>query len=302
VSAYTLNTIGWVRFATGQDGSADIQRSIEFAREHRREEQAARGYANLYQAAVDHMRIVEFDWCFSEGMAYCHDSDLRTYTVCLRGSRATALLRTGRLAEAETLVEAALRETISPVNRLHLLIPFAIACGRRGDPRASGLIDEAWQLAAQVDQRYWLLQLSAGLAETAWVHGDARSLDDRVLTVYGRPVDEDYPWLLGELTTWLARVGLPVRTVAGLPDPFRLELAGEHKPPPSGGTRPAARSRRPPRWRARASPTPCYTGWTCSPRSARRRRRRWSGRCCGSLVTWRSPAARCLRPGRIRAA
>ena len=229
VSAYTLNTIGWVRFATGQDGSADIHRSIEFAREHRREEQAARGYANLYQAAVDHMRIVEFDWCFSEGMAYCHDSDLRTYTVCLRGSRATALLRTGRLAEAETLVEAALRETISPVNRLHLLIPFAIACGRRGDPRASGLFDEAWQLAAQVDQRYWLLQLSAGLAEAAWVHGDARSLDDRVLTVYGRPVDEDYPWLLGELTTWLARVGLPVRTVAGLPDPFRLELAGEHK-------------------------------------------------------------------------
>jgi DNA-binding CsgD family transcriptional regulator len=228
VSAYTLNTIGWVRFAMGQDGAADIRRSIEFAREHRREEQAAVGYANLYQAAVDHMRIAEFDWCFSEGMAYCHDSDLRTYTVCLRGSRATALLRTGRLAEAETLVEAALRETVSPVNRLHLLIPFAIACGRQGDPRADALIDEAWQLAVAVDQRYWLLELSVGLAEAAWLHGGPRGLDDRVLTVYGRPVDEDYPWLLGELTTWLTRLGIPVRVVAGLPQPFRLELAGEH--------------------------------------------------------------------------
>jgi DNA-binding CsgD family transcriptional regulator len=229
VSAYTLNTIGWVRFAMGQDGSADIRRSIEFAREHRREEQAARGYANLYQAAVDHMRIAEFDWCFSEGMAYCHDSDLRTYTVCLRGSRATALLRTGRMAEAETLVEAALRETISPVNRLHLLIPFAIACGRRGDPRASELIDEAWQLAVEVDQRYWLLELSVALAEAAWLQGDPGGLDDRVLAVYGRPVDEDYLWLLGELTTWLTRLDVPVRAVAGLPEPFRLERDGEHE-------------------------------------------------------------------------
>jgi DNA-binding CsgD family transcriptional regulator/tetratricopeptide (TPR) repeat protein len=229
VSASTLNTIGWVRFAMGQDGSADLRRSIEFALEYRREEQAARGYANLYQAAVDQMRFAEFDWCFSEGMAYCHDNDLRTYTVCLLGSRATALLRTGRLAEADTLVGAALRETISPVNRLHLLIPFAIARGRRGDPRATRLIDEAWQLAVGVDQRYWLLQLASGLAEAAWLSGDPRSLDDRVLAVYERPVDEDYPWLLGELTTWLARLGVPVRPVAGRPEPFRRELAGEHE-------------------------------------------------------------------------
>ena len=229
VSADMLNTIGWVRFGMGQDGSADLRRSIELAIEHQREEQAARGYANLYQAAVDHMRIAEFDWCFSQGMAYCNDNDLRTFTVCLRGSRAAALLRTGRLAEADTLVEAALRETISPVNRLHLLIPLAVARGRRGDPRATGLIDEAWQLAVDVDQRYWQLQLAAGMAEAAWLRGDPGTLDDRVLALYAQPVDEDNPWLLGELTTWLDRLGVPVRAVDGLPEPYRRELAGDHE-------------------------------------------------------------------------
>jgi DNA-binding CsgD family transcriptional regulator/tetratricopeptide (TPR) repeat protein len=229
VSANTLNTVGSVRFAMGQDGSADLRRSIEIALEHQLEDHAARDYTNLYQGAVDHMRFAEFDWCFSEGMAYCHNNDLRTFTVCLRGSRATALLRTGRLAETGTLVADTLRETISPVNRLHLLIPLAIARGRQGDPRATGLIDEAWQLAVGADQRYWLLQLSSGLAEAAWLRDDPRTLDDRVLALYERQVDEDYPWLLGELTTWLDRLGVPVRPVAGLPEPYRRELAGDHE-------------------------------------------------------------------------
>jgi len=228
VSAYTLNTIGWVRFEMGQDGSADLRRSIEIAVEHQLEEQAGRGYANLYQGAIDHMRFAEFDWCFADGMAYCNDNDLLTYTVCLRGSRAAALLRAGRLAETGALVEDTLRDTISPVNRLHLLIPLAIARGRQGDPRATGLIDEAWQLAVEVDQRYWLLQLSTGLAEAAWLRGDPRTLDDRVLALYERPVDEDHPWQLGELTTWLHRLDVPVRAVSGLPEPFGQELAGNH--------------------------------------------------------------------------
>src|SRR5215470_726125 len=228
VSANTLGTIGWLRFAMGQDGSADMRRAIETALEHRREEQAARGYANLYQAAVDQMRFAEFDWCFSQGMAYCNDNDLRTYTVCLRASRATALLRAGRLAETGTLVEDTLRETVSPVNRLHLLIPLAIARVRRGDPRAMEPIDEAWRLAVEGDQRYWLLQLSSGLAEAAWLRGDPRTLDDRVLALYERPVDEDNPWLLGELTTWLSRLGVPVRSMDGIPEPYRRELVGDH--------------------------------------------------------------------------
>jgi DNA-binding CsgD family transcriptional regulator/tetratricopeptide (TPR) repeat protein len=229
VSAYTLNTIGWVRFEMGQDGSADLRRSIEIALEHQLEEQAGRGYANLYQGLVEHMRFAESDWCYTDGMAYCNDNDMPTYSVCLHGSRAAALLRAGRLAETDTLVEQTLRETISPVNRLHLLIPLAIARGRQGDPRAAGLIDEAWRLAVDTDQRYWLLQLSAGRAEAAWLRGESRSLDDRVLTLHEQRVPEDHPWQLGELTTWLHRLGVPVRPVSGLPEPFGLELAGDHE-------------------------------------------------------------------------
>jgi DNA-binding CsgD family transcriptional regulator len=41
-------------------------------------------------------------------------------------------------------------------------------------------------------------------------------------------VDEDHPWLLGELTTWWHRLGVPVRPVRDLPEPYRQELAGHH--------------------------------------------------------------------------
>jgi DNA-binding CsgD family transcriptional regulator len=229
--AYSLNTIGTLEVGVERDGFAALERSIELAREHRLDDAVGRGYANLYQATVDRCRFTEYEWCFTEGIAYARENDTATYTSCLRGSRATALLRTGRLSETVALVEATLRETVSPVNRLHLLIPLAAARLRQGHPDADALREQAWQLAVGIGERGWLLRMAVVQAEAVWLAGGARvpgdALTARVLDVARTPRDDD-PWLLGELLVWLDRLRLPRPRTTSPALPYALELAGDH--------------------------------------------------------------------------
>jgi DNA-binding CsgD family transcriptional regulator len=226
--AYGLNTIGMLEIGAGRDGFGDIARSLELALEHHLDDEAGRGYANLYQAAVDRCRFAEYAQCFDQGLAFCREHDTATYSVCLRGSHVTALLRTGRLAESTALADETLRETISPVNRLHLLIPLAAACLRQGDPRANAALDQAWQLATGIGERGWLLRVAAVSAEAAWLAGRADTLDERAVDAARSRPDDDDLWLRAELTVWLDRLNVPCRGPASPPGPHALELSGEH--------------------------------------------------------------------------
>jgi DNA-binding CsgD family transcriptional regulator len=227
--AYSLNSIGMLQIAAGRDGFADIERSLELALEHDLDDEAGRGYGNLYQAAVDRCRFAEYAQCFTDGMAFCHEHDTATFSVCLRGSHATALLRTGRLAETTALVEETLHETISPVNRLHLLISLAAARLLQGDPGADAVMEQAWHLAASTGERGWLLRLASLAAEAAWLAGRPDALDERVIDVAGSHADDEDTWLRAELVVWLDRLGVPGPRPARPPAPYALELNGDHE-------------------------------------------------------------------------
>jgi DNA-binding CsgD family transcriptional regulator len=227
--AYSLNTVGLLRIGAGDDGFADIARSLGLALEHDLDDEAGRGYANLYQAAVDRFRFAEYARCFTDGMAFSHEHDAATYGVCLRGSHAAALLRTGRLAETTILVEETLRETVSPVNRLHLLISLAAARLLQGDPGADAAVEEAWSLATSTGERGWLLRMASLTAGAAWLAGRADALDERVIDVAGSQADDEDTWLRAELIVWLDRLGIRGRRPARPPTPYALELNGDHE-------------------------------------------------------------------------
>ena len=227
VMAYALTTIGAFRFLMGQDGFADIERSIDIARKHGLDEQAARGYADIYQAAVDRFRFADYEHVFVEGIAFCRENEMRTYSVCIRGSRATAFLHMGRFTEAAQLAGDTLRETISPINRLHLLIPLATARLRMGDPEGNVLLDEAWQLAVEVGEVQWQLLLAWAWAEAAWLGGDPSALDPRATAVYEASAGHD-PWLVAGLAVRLDRIGRLSWRPDDLPEPYVYELDGNY--------------------------------------------------------------------------
>ena len=65
--------------------------------------QAGRAYANMHAVYCRQRRFDEAERYFAEGIAYCDEHDIGTFSACLRGERAAALEKTGRWQESATL-------------------------------------------------------------------------------------------------------------------------------------------------------------------------------------------------------
>ena len=100
------------------------------------------------------------------------------------------------------------------------------ASGSAGLKRAAGS-EETWALGLGNDETFWLVQIATAAAQGAWLTGDPDLVDERVFTTYRRGVGTD-PWMVGELTAWLLRLGHDVVPAPGLPGPYAAEVTGDH--------------------------------------------------------------------------
>ncbi len=224
--ASALQDLGWLRIVSGRDGWTEMEESLALSRDGGFERDAARGYANLYQLAVDHLRIADYEWLYVEGDAYNVDSEMPTFRWCLLGSRVMALVRLGRLTEAVDLATMMLEQPISPVNQLHVLSGLGPALVRLGDPAADARLAAGRALADANGEAYWAGFTANAMLQHAWLTG-ADDLDEAwVLDVWQRVATEG-PWIRAELALWLARTGLLVEPPADAPGPYALEFAGD---------------------------------------------------------------------------
>ena len=133
------------------------------------------------------------------------------------GWRAVTLLLQGRWDEAaELCVQMLARPGISPVNRLNPLRVLGSIRGRRGEPGAWELLDEAVALAEGTGEPPWIAPVRAARAELRWLLGPARPGRSRRS---GRPYDRALghvdPWTFGSLAIWLAAAAGAGRPPAG---------------------------------------------------------------------------------------
>jgi DNA-binding CsgD family transcriptional regulator len=211
---------GVIDYALLEDALAHGKRSSDAAL-------TACTYTNIHEAMVDQLRLDACPDVFAEGLAYCLDHEQHTYSVCLRGSRTIELVRRGANAEAIDLALATMEETISPINRMHLMIGLVRAAFRLGRPEARPWLDELWDLARSNDETFWMISVATAAAEAAWLTDDAALVTDEVHAIYRRGLSDD-PWVQGDLMSWLARLGHPVAVEHALPAPYSLEVAGQY--------------------------------------------------------------------------
>ncbi|MGY2874649.1 DNA-binding CsgD family transcriptional regulator [Marmoricola sp. URHA0025 HA25] len=188
---------------------------------------AASGYVNLYENSIDQLRLDAYSDRYQEGLSYCLDHEQHTYSLCMRGAHVAELVRRGRNREAVELALATMQETVSPVNRMYLLLGVCRAGFRLGRPEAQEWLDELWPLVRGNDETFWLVQVATVAAEAAWLTGDPALVTEEVVDVYRRGLVDD-PWVHGDLTSWLSRLGHPVDPDRAVSPPYSLELAGRY--------------------------------------------------------------------------
>ena len=222
-----LNNEGFLVFCNGGDGAPRLREALDIAKRTGAETQIARGYANLHEVLVTSRRFAEVESVYHDGLAYCEERDIPTYTTCLQGRRTISLGLQGRTREGWELAHELLGGSFpSPVNRLTSLISAGVLGARLGEPGIWRWLDEAWELAVGVDDADWPILAGTARAEARWLDGDE---PQAVIEL-----ERTRPWLArgeqwhrGGAAAWFSRLGLPVDD-GPLGEPYALEIAGRH--------------------------------------------------------------------------
>jgi DNA-binding CsgD family transcriptional regulator len=225
IVAYALTTAGIADAVAG--GSLDrLRRGLAVALEAGLEEAVGRAYGALTFAAVRRRAWADADRWLDAGLRHAFDRSLEGSRLYLLGWRAAASLARGRWDAAAADAAAALAHPEARLSRVWALLALARLRARRGDPDVWQPLEEVRELTTH-DTPQKLVPLNLVATEAAFLEGDhARAALEAGSLPAADLVDR---WIAGELAVWRRRIGLPAEDAGPVPEPFALELAGDHE-------------------------------------------------------------------------
>jgi DNA-binding CsgD family transcriptional regulator/tetratricopeptide (TPR) repeat protein len=211
---------------TGGEWTADLRQGMDVALSAGLDSEAGRAFANLYNAYAGRRRFAEAERCFTDGIVFCDEHDLDTYTVFLRGERAVALQRTGRWDEAVALsAEVLASADRSSLYRLNPLYVLGLIRARRHESAAWEYLDEAAARADACAEPQFIIPVRLARAEAYWLQGEPDLAAREAELADDAEVGSD-GWERGEIAVWLRRTGSPRPPRGELAGPYQLQMAG----------------------------------------------------------------------------
>ncbi|WP_345524082.1 AAA family ATPase [Nocardioides conyzicola] len=211
----------------GGDWVGTIRSALELARRERLEKQVATAYASAYELFEVQHRYAEGEAWYRDGLAYCDERDITTYSTCLRGRRSLALLDQGRWDEAARLAEQVLATPASPANHLTSLTSLGLLRARQGHDDAEKLLECALDAAEDLDDPPYVVLVRLARTEARWLVDDHAGATEELAAARARLLPR-LPWETATVQLWEARLaGTPVESPGVLPgDAAAWEVLG----------------------------------------------------------------------------
>jgi DNA-binding SARP family transcriptional activator len=220
------------QLAAGDEGARDrLSDHIASARANGWDELASTGYSQLSSLDVEHRRLRAAGRVLEESLPFAITCDIPICRHWQTAVRSRVRLGLGDWDGALDDVGHVLGQDGMPLARMWPLMITDLVALRRGERSGTGpSLEGAWQLCASIDEPLRRLSVLSALAEVMWTTGAA---DDRVGTEAVRDLERlagtpGAEWAVGELATWLARLGLLRQVPAPVAEPYRLAFAGRH--------------------------------------------------------------------------
>ena len=230
VVSFALNTIGCALVIGGQaDGRSQIKQALDLALEADLPQAAGRAYLHLHEFSVALNEFAVSERYYTEGLAYSEGREMGVFSACLLGWRSCSLLLQGRWDEAAEMAGQMLDwPHISPINRLNPLRVAGLIRGRRGDDSGGWkLLDESLEPATRLGEPAWLIPLRTARAELYWLAGHTEQAVTEASAAFAVAPGQVDPWTTGAAAIWLPRLGRAADLPENLPEPYRLEAAGD---------------------------------------------------------------------------
>jgi DNA-binding CsgD family transcriptional regulator/tetratricopeptide (TPR) repeat protein len=222
-----LNNVAAGDLALRRDWTRVMKEALRIALDAGAEAQVGRAYANMYSFYTAQFRFAEAERFWRDGIAYCDERDMTTYSTCLRGHRALALKDLGRWDDAAALAERVLATEASPVNLLTSQTTLGLIRARRGDEGAFDVLDAAIEAAEGVDETPWVALTRLARAEACWLAGDDAGARQELAEVRRRVTPFDYTED-ARVCVWEQRLLGEASPASPAPGPWATSLIGEH--------------------------------------------------------------------------
>jgi DNA-binding CsgD family transcriptional regulator len=228
IRSHALNNIGTALLQTGDtSGLSKLEHSLTIALDHNLQEHAARAYANLVCIAVRHYEHERACRYISEGLEYCELYEVHDCLAYIRAFNAQYELNTGSWDKAARTAANLIDQQILPTQRVLPLTILALVRGRRGDPGAESLLDNAAQLASPMGELQRIGPVAAARAELAWYRGDIEDVARQAMVGLQVSATQQYVWTKGELCYWRHRAQPTSSIPSDLPEPYALMIVGD---------------------------------------------------------------------------
>ncbi|WP_323101674.1 ATP-binding protein [Intrasporangium sp. YIM S08009] len=205
VRVHALNNLGTIEVTVGaiEAGTQLLTASLDGARAADLHEHAARAYCNLASAAVLQRRHDDARRWLDEGIDYCADRDLDSWTLYLLGWRARLGLDRGEHVAARRDADAVGRGEVAAVGALEPLLTLAQLRARRGEPGWEPLLARAAGLAEGMREIQRVAPVVAAQTEFAWLAGEPERARQVALAAWPLARDADCAWNRGAVARWL---------------------------------------------------------------------------------------------------
>ncbi len=208
-----------------------LDRAVELARRKNLEDEAAQAYSNLIWISWDERRLDQTRSYLDAGLAFTAEHDLPVMHLCMEARQSSLKLARFEWAPARLDAEMVARhERAKEASRIVALETLGLAHARQGAPVPAGeALDEALELANQLDELQWTGRIRVARAEAAWLAGDDRTAIAEASAAISSACDHGESWIAGQLALWRHRAGHPAPVPAGcsIATPYRLEIAGD---------------------------------------------------------------------------
>jgi DNA-binding CsgD family transcriptional regulator len=224
-----LNRLGSAMLLKGDDkGEKILREALALAFDARMPVEASGVYVGLIWNLLQRYEFDRAGPYLIESLAFAEEHQLGGFVAPTLGSYSLFLMYKGRWAEAEEPARNALnREHVSVLARILALTALGRLYSRRGDPRASKVLDEALAIAGPTEMVMYLPPVYAARAEAAWLSGDLDRVRTEARSSLQLTITHQHPWFAGELLLLLVLAGETIDVPEWIAPEFAMQIDGD---------------------------------------------------------------------------
>jgi DNA-binding CsgD family transcriptional regulator/tetratricopeptide (TPR) repeat protein len=226
IICHALNNMGTAQLHQPErfrEGQANLLKSLKIGLENGFHEHVARAYTNLSSAQIFINNYEDGYKYLMDGIDYCEERDLDSWTYYMLSWKAQAELDRGNWKEAEKICDRLLESKIQSIVKIGTLVVKFTLNIRRGNRVYVAMLHEAGEMALRSGELQRIIPVLSAYLEYYWLYrGEIPQLIiDKAIDLLIKSGD---PWSWGKLIFWAkkCRINIDLNKVPSLPALYEL--------------------------------------------------------------------------------